>query len=93
MLQPIVNSIGIGWAYTVLGVINFICCGGYLLIRQRGMRWRVVRLKKGGKGLVDGVVDEGVQRMDSIDDENHGEESCRGKRVSDASELFQSLAH
>ena len=49
--------------------------------------------EEGGKGLVDGVVDEGVQRMDSIDDENHGEESCRGKRVSDASELFQSLAH
>lgn len=41
MLQDILDAVGAGWTFTMLGLLCLITVGLYLLIRKKGMEWRL----------------------------------------------------
>ena len=43
VLQPIVDSVGIGWVYTIFGIILSSCTASVPLLLKYGENWRKVR--------------------------------------------------
>ena len=47
-LQPLIDAIGVGWCFTIYGIIGALCIPIFVLLRSRGMQWRTVPLQSHG---------------------------------------------
>lgn len=43
VIQPMIDGVGAGWAYTILGALHVACSSVLLLLMWRGMSWRQKR--------------------------------------------------
>jgi hypothetical protein len=43
-LQDMINHMGVGWAFTLLGALCSLSGILFLVERQKGMEWRLARL-------------------------------------------------
>lgn len=55
VLQDIINGIEVGWTFTLLGLFMLVPIGLYLVIRKKGMAWR---LKKNDSASEDTAIME-----------------------------------
>lgn len=49
ILEDIINGIGIGWTFTLLGIFLLVPIGLNLLLRKKGMAWRL-RMRDSASG-------------------------------------------
>ncbi|CAF9907940.1 MAG: hypothetical protein HETSPECPRED_007942 [Heterodermia speciosa] len=40
-LQPMIDSVGVGWCFTIFAAIGALCVPSLLLLRSRGLAWRL----------------------------------------------------
>ncbi|KAK8059848.1 MFS multidrug transporter [Apiospora saccharicola] len=84
-INPMIDGIGDGWAFFLLGSLSFAGAPMLLLIMKHGVRWRKEKGEKERRKREKKEAQEGVRGHEDVDDNGDGSASVQGvsERVDD----------
>ncbi|KAK7982086.1 major facilitator superfamily domain-containing protein [Apiospora saccharicola] len=85
VINPMIDGIGDGWAFFLLGSLSFAGAPMLLLIMKHGVRWRKEKGEKERRKREKKEAQEGVRGHEDVDDNGDGSASVQGvsERVDD----------